>query len=113
MNDFYTKLFGFSIRELTDKFAALEKEQTELVSLKTEISTNLIKAERQIKRRESTPIKSVFFVNEPVEKIRDLAQSLGGGFKESKSEWKFNGYVVCDGWDPEGNIFQVRSLKSA
>ena len=85
MNDFYTKLFGFSIRELTDKFAALEKEQTELVLLKTEISTNLIKAERQIKRRESTPIKSVFFVNEPVEKIRDLAQSLGGGFKESKT----------------------------
>lgn len=109
MSNFYEKLFDLQIRESNNKYAALENDQIELVLLKTDISTK-IGSNSDIKIRESTPIKPVFMVGEPFEKIRATVKSLGGGFKARETEWKFNGYSVCDGWDPEGNIFQVRSL---
>ena len=113
MSDFYIKLFDLRIRESNNKYTVLENNKIELVLLITDISaktrSNLQPAFRI---RESTPIKPVFIVDEPIEKVRSTIKSLGGGFKSSDTEWKFNGHFVCDGWDPKGNIFQVRSLIS-
>lgn len=39
---------------------------------------------------------------------RIVAQSLGGYIKGPEFEWHYRGYRVCDGQDPEGNVFQVR-----
>jgi len=33
---------------------------------------------------------------------------MGGVFNEAEKEWLFHGWRVCDGLDPEGNVFQVR-----
>jgi hypothetical protein len=47
----------------------------------------------------------------PVVNIADarmVAQSLGGYIKGPEFEWQYRGYRVCDGQDPEGNVFQVR-----
>lgn len=39
---------------------------------------------------------------------RIVAQSLGGYIKGPEFEWLHRGYRVCDGQDPEGNVFQAR-----
>lgn len=47
----------------------------------------------------------------PVERIaaaRNLAQSLGGGLQPPEREWEARGFRACDGFDPEGNVFQLR-----
>ena len=57
--------------------------------------------------REDTPIKLVFGVKD-IAHARDRAAELGGTMKASEREWEFEGTKVCDGYDPEGNIFQLR-----
>ena len=57
--------------------------------------------------REDTPIKVCL----PVESIaaaRARAVFLGGKIAPKTKEWTARGFVACDGYDPEGNVFQVR-----
>ena len=113
MSNFYINVFGLKRREPGKDFIALENELFELVLLKTAITEALNTEKNEISKiRKATPIKPVFIIDKAIEKVRASVKSLGGGFKASETEWKFNGYIVCDGWDPEGNIFQVRSMIS-
>ncbi|MBV9562418.1 MAG: hypothetical protein JOY90_18540 [Bradyrhizobium sp.] len=59
--------------------------------------------------REDTPIKLAFAV-EDIARARDRAAGLGGAINTAKREWEFEGAKVCDGHDPEGNVFQVRQI---
>jgi predicted enzyme related to lactoylglutathione lyase len=59
------------------------------------------------RRREDTPIKLVFAVGS-LAASRAAAQRLGGELNAADREWQFQGTRVCDGHDPEGNVFQVR-----
>jgi predicted enzyme related to lactoylglutathione lyase len=57
--------------------------------------------------REEIPIKICF----PVESIhasRNKAGELGGQIRPKKNEWQARGFRACDGFDPEGNVFQIR-----
>jgi predicted enzyme related to lactoylglutathione lyase len=57
--------------------------------------------------REETPIKICL----PVASIgnaRTKAAELGGNVKPKGKEWEGRGFRACDGYDPEGNVFQVR-----
>lgn len=58
-------------------------------------------------RRENTSIKLVFFA-ESIADARKTAGLLGGGLNAAEHEWKFEGSTVCDGYDLEGNSFQLR-----
>lgn len=58
-------------------------------------------------RREDTPIKLVFAVGS-LAAARTAAQRLGGELNSIEREWEFQGARVCDGVDPEGNVFQLR-----
>jgi len=58
-------------------------------------------------RRTDTPIKLVFFVGS-IEAAREQAGALGGALDAPDSQWQFQGGAVCDGYDPEGNVFQLR-----
>jgi predicted enzyme related to lactoylglutathione lyase len=60
-------------------------------------------------RRENTAIKLVFFV-ESIADVRAVASDLGGGLNPVEREWIFDGNRVCDGHDPEGNVFQLRQI---
>jgi len=40
--------------------------------------------------------------------VRASAPSLGGALNAANKSWTFDGCAVCDGADPEGNVFQVR-----
>jgi predicted enzyme related to lactoylglutathione lyase len=63
-------------------------------------------------RRTETPIKVAF----PVDSIatsRAVAGRLGGQVDSPEHEWRFQESTVCDGHDPEGNVFQLRQRSSA
>src|SRR5215475_13681085 len=59
--------------------------------------------------REDTPLKLVFGV-EDITHAGDRVAKLGGAMKAVEHEWQFNGAKVCDGHDPEGNVFQLRQV---
>jgi hypothetical protein len=40
--------------------------------------------------------------------VRASAAGMGGALNEAEKEWRFHGWRVCDGLDPEANVFQVR-----
>lgn len=58
-------------------------------------------------RRENAAIKPVFFVPS-IAAVRAGADAFGGILNPSDNEWSFQGFKVCDGLDPEGNVIQFR-----
>ena len=57
--------------------------------------------------REETPIKICLPVSS-IENARTKAAVLGGRIGAKGNEWSARGFRACDGYDPEGNVFQVR-----
>lgn len=58
-------------------------------------------------RRTETPIKLMIPVDS-IARVRDVAGARGGIVDPPRHEWTFQGDRVCDGHDPEGNVFQLR-----
>ncbi len=57
--------------------------------------------------REEMPIKLCL----PVSSLADTrrqARALGGGMGAPEREWTARNFRACDGFDPEGNVFQAR-----
>lgn len=44
---------------------------------------------------------------------REVAQRFGGVVDPAHLEWRFDRHRVCDGHDPEGNVFQLRQVETA
>lgn len=61
--------------------------------------------------REETPIKICIPVM-TIEAARSKAARLGGQVGTKAQEWSAGGFTACDGYDPEGNVFQVRESVS-
>jgi predicted enzyme related to lactoylglutathione lyase len=59
--------------------------------------------------REETPVKLSFAVA-GIEALRLLIEGLGGGLREAG--WSWRGARHVDGWDPEGNVFQLRQAEA-
>ena len=59
------------------------------------------------KVREDTPFKPWFLVQN-FERTRVAAVGAGGQLKPANTAWRWRGAVYLDGWDPEGNVFQLR-----
>ena len=57
--------------------------------------------------REETPLKPVFLV-QSLEAVRLAAEATGGSLQPAHRAWRYNGAVVLDGCDPEGNVVQFR-----
>ncbi len=57
--------------------------------------------------REDTPIKLCLPVAD-IAVARAKAAELGGKIGPKAKEWEARGFRACDGYDPEGNVFQVR-----
>jgi predicted enzyme related to lactoylglutathione lyase len=105
---FYAGVLGLTIDHADDEYAVLESPMFQLVILAVPPS---IAASIEIadppRRREDTPIKLVFFVPS-ISAARSAAERLGGKLNPAASEWQFQGHRICDGYDPEGNVFQLR-----
>jgi len=105
---FYQDVFGFAVIEVEPDFALLEHGEFELVILETDISRSLNNQSSTPVPREATPLKPTFFVDDYLQDISKKVIAHGGSMREPK-DWTFGGKLVCDGWDCEGNIFQLRS----
>jgi predicted enzyme related to lactoylglutathione lyase len=57
--------------------------------------------------REETPLKLCLPVSS-IEHARLKSAELGGRVGPKSKEWAARGFRACDGFDPEGNVFQVR-----
>lgn len=57
--------------------------------------------------RTNTPIKLIFPVSS-LANARIAAARQGGAVCPPAREWIFRGSQSCDGYDPEGNVFQLR-----
>ena len=112
MTNFYSNVFDLVVREKDNTFTALANNQFELVLLKNASAKTGEEKTESIKIRKDTPIKPVIFIDTSIDDIRKMVETNRGGFKSKKSEWVFNGHKVCDGWDSEGNIFQIRSSEN-
>ena len=104
LTNFYISCFWFSKEDYDSSYVRLVKQSIELVILQAPEQYKL----KELKVREETAIKPVYFINTSMSYIRTLIQENGGSFKSLESEWQFNKATVCDGYDVEGNIFQVR-----
>jgi hypothetical protein len=57
--------------------------------------------------RANAAFKPVFFVPS-IAAVRATAETFGGTLNSADKEWFFQGFKVCDGLDPEGNVVQFR-----
>ena len=62
-----------------------------------------VEIENPPRRRTETPIKLVFWVAS-IAMARAMALRHGGELLDPDREWEFQGALVCDGQDPEGNV---------
>jgi catechol 2,3-dioxygenase-like lactoylglutathione lyase family enzyme len=58
-------------------------------------------------RRVGAAFKPVFFV-QSLASVRSIAPTHGGIVEPRDKEWSFNGVMVCDAVDPDGNVIQFR-----
>jgi predicted enzyme related to lactoylglutathione lyase len=109
---FYASVVAIDIERIEKGFAVLGSGPSQLVIVRIpDQIADTIEIAAPVKPREETPLKLVFAVDD-IARARGRAAELGGVVKAPEHEWKFEGARVCDGHDPEGNIFQVRQMSS-
>ena len=108
VGEFYAAVAGLSVTEAESGHIVMESGAFQLVvvAIPPQIAAS-IQVESPPIRREETPVKLVFIVSS-IEAARAKAAQLGGLMNPPEREWQFQGCVVCDGHDPEGNVFQLR-----
>lgn len=108
LTSFYEAVTGLRPRTVEKDHSALESAAFQLVihAIPEHIAKG-IRIDVPARPRETTPIKLVFFVSDLAASRRAAAQ-LQGVVKEASAEWQFEDTIVCDGHDPEGNVFQLR-----
>jgi predicted enzyme related to lactoylglutathione lyase len=108
MGEFYSNVTGLHLTYTEAENMILESDGMQLVIVKIpqEIAVT-IEIQSPPIRREDTPIKLVFPVPS-IHNARSMAAKYGGELNSVEKEWGFQGCRVCDGLDPEGNVFQVR-----
>ena len=104
---FYVNAIGFQVVEQADEYVVIDHAGIQLVILQAPAQiADAISISDPPAPREETPIKLVFFAE--LDTVRTRAPESGGGLMPSEREWRFQDTRVCDGFDPEGNIFQIR-----
>lgn len=108
--EFYARVARLGFRTSAEDHIVLESElfQLVVVQIPKQIADR-IEIEEPPVRRSQTPIKLVFFI-EHLEAARAAAVAHGGALNPAEGEWLFDGIRVCDGHDPEGNVFQLRQI---
>lgn len=109
ISEFYKQVIGFEVSDVNEAFVKLQKGAFELVVLQI---PKHVAARIEVGipplRRENTPIKLVFFVKS-LGGMGEMVKELGGELNSRDKEWEFDNHIVCDGCDPEGNVFQLRA----
>jgi predicted enzyme related to lactoylglutathione lyase len=105
---FYSAVVGIEPPPIEKGFAVLGSSPSQFVIVRVpQRIAETIEIATPAEPREDTPLKLVFSV-EDIAHARDRAAELGGAMNPAGREWEFEGAKVCDGHDPEGNVFQLR-----
>jgi hypothetical protein len=106
--DFYSEVLGLKAADRDAKHVVLESKSFQLVVLRSpsHIASTMEIAVPPV-RRANAAVKLVFFVPSIAE-VRASAAARDGVLNAAEKEWLFNGWRVCDGLDPEGNVVQFR-----
>jgi predicted enzyme related to lactoylglutathione lyase len=111
--DFYAEVIGLRRARDADDYALLERGSYQLVVHKfPDHVAGAAFASSELIVREDCALKLVFFVDSLAE-AREAAIRLGGLLQGSERVWAFDGTLVCDGCDPEGNVIQLRQYQPA
>jgi predicted enzyme related to lactoylglutathione lyase len=108
VQEFYRAVVGFEVEQTKRDHVVLASSVFQLVVLQVndEIAAT-IELESPPRRRAEVPVKLIFQVAS-ISSARALAAAHGGELLPPEREWNSQGDRVCDGMDPEGNVFQVR-----
>ena len=110
---FYENVAGMSIYKKDKDHIVLEAGAFQLVVLQMpERLAKTITIESPPARRTNGVIKPLFYV-ENIAHAREVAVKYGGALNGAGREWRFDGATVCDGCDPEGNVYQLRQQQQA
>jgi predicted enzyme related to lactoylglutathione lyase len=106
--EFYSAVTGLQLQTKREGFAVLGHQPSQLVIVRIpkRIAAS-ISIETPPVRREGIPIKLVFAIVD-IYAARKSAADRNGSVAPVDHEWEFEGLKVCDGYDPEGNVFQLR-----
>ena len=107
---FYSSVLGLNQANRDDDHILLESPGFQLVvhRLLGHPASAVEMAERPV-RRAAAAFKPVFFVPN-VARVRAIADAHGGAMDPEEKEWRFEGALVCDALDPEGNVIQFREI---
>jgi catechol 2,3-dioxygenase-like lactoylglutathione lyase family enzyme len=109
---FYSNVLGLREANRDDDHILLESPGFQLVVHRVPgHAASSIEAPQPPIRRASASFKPVFFVHS-LAKVRATAKRHGGAVEPRDQEWSFDGVVVCDALDPEGNVIQFRETRS-
>jgi catechol 2,3-dioxygenase-like lactoylglutathione lyase family enzyme len=105
---FYAGVLGLHVAERGDDHVVLESSGLQLLvhGIPPDVASTIAITDPPA-RRATAAIKPVFFVSS-MSAIRGTVEALGGVMESREQEWSFQGAVVCDGLDPEGNVIQFR-----
>jgi len=105
---FYKGVFQLEVEQSELDHVVLGSSTSQLVIVQVPASiASTIHIADPPARRTQTPVKLVFDV-EGISAARGAVLNLRGGIDPTESEWIFQGYRVCDGHDPEGNVVQFQ-----
>jgi len=108
LSEFYQRLLGMQLMAQDDEHVRLELPNSELVILQApKHIADTITISKPPAPRQANPIKLVYYISD-IAKARTTAKELNGNVNPSETEWFFREATVCDGYDCEGNIFQLR-----
>jgi predicted enzyme related to lactoylglutathione lyase len=106
---FYSAVLGMQATDRDEDHVVLEAPAFQLVVLQIprHIASG-IEITQPPARRAQAAVKLVFFVPS-ISSVRASAEAFGGVMNSVDTEWSFQGFTVCDGLDPEGNVIQFRA----
>jgi predicted enzyme related to lactoylglutathione lyase len=105
--EFYSSVAGIEPQSVEKRFAVLGAGPAQFVIVRIPEHTQTQLKSPRLRNHAKIPLKLVFGV-EDIAHARDSAAELGGAMNAAEREWEFEGAKVCDGYDPEGNVFQLR-----
>jgi predicted enzyme related to lactoylglutathione lyase len=108
--EFYSSVASIEAQSIEKDFAILGARPSQFVIVRIpKRLADSIDIASPPEAREDTPLKPVFGVAD-IAHARDRAAELGGSMNTAEREWEFEGAKVCDCYDPEGNVFQLRQM---
>lgn len=109
---FYERVAGMTTFRTEDDHIRLEKGLFRLTVHKIpQRYAKKIKITTPPTVRENSAVKLAFQVPDIAE-ARQVAAELGGAVYPPEREWHYEGMTVCDGYDPDGNVFQLFTSRS-